>query len=156
MSSFVTRQCTRADCRLRFPVAADSPLGEHCPHCGGVTEIDVRYDSLDARVPVLRRHVEAVDPHLHRVLGLNALDVEAHRLQLVAERAVGLQHLAEQPFEHRPLRREGGHAECDSTAAAHCVSYITKGEAHRTEGRPNAVWRRPISQRNGRCRHADG
>jgi len=51
VSSFVTRQCTRADCRLRFPVAADSPLGEHCPHCGGTTAIDGRYESLDARVP---------------------------------------------------------------------------------------------------------
>jgi 23S rRNA (guanosine2251-2'-O)-methyltransferase len=51
VSSFVTRQCTRADCRLRFPVAADSPLGERCPHCGEPTVIDVRYASLDARAP---------------------------------------------------------------------------------------------------------
>jgi len=46
---FVTRQCTRADCRLRFPVAADTPLGERCPHCGEATEIDLAYDTHDAR-----------------------------------------------------------------------------------------------------------
>ena len=52
MSKFVTRQCTRADCRLRFPVAADSRLGDLCPHCGAETAVDLGYDSLDARVPV--------------------------------------------------------------------------------------------------------
>ena len=51
MSKFVTRQCTRADCRLRFPVAADSTLGDRCPHCGADTAVDLGYDSLDARVP---------------------------------------------------------------------------------------------------------
>ena len=51
MSKFVTRQCTRADCRLRFPVAADSTLGDRCPHCGTETAVDLGYDSLDARVP---------------------------------------------------------------------------------------------------------
>ncbi len=51
MSKFVTRQCTRADCRLRFPVAADSTLGDRCPHCGAETAVDLSYDSLDARVP---------------------------------------------------------------------------------------------------------
>lgn len=49
MSKFVTRQCTRADCRLRFPVAADTTLGERCPHCGEATVIDLAYDSHDAR-----------------------------------------------------------------------------------------------------------
>lgn len=68
MSSFVTRQCTRADCRLRFPVAADSPLGEHCPHCGGVTEIDVRYDSLDARVPATAAAARAAGPAVAALL----------------------------------------------------------------------------------------
>jgi len=51
VSKFVTRQCTRADCRLRFPVAADSTLGDRCPHCGADTAVDLGYDSLDARVP---------------------------------------------------------------------------------------------------------
>jgi 23S rRNA (guanosine2251-2'-O)-methyltransferase len=47
--AFVTRQCTRDDCRLRFPVAADSRLGDRCPHCGSDTAVDVAYDSHDAR-----------------------------------------------------------------------------------------------------------
>ncbi len=55
MSKFVTRQCTRADCRLRFPVAADSTLGDRCPHCGADTAVDLGYDSLDARVPAAAR-----------------------------------------------------------------------------------------------------
>lgn len=50
MPKFVTRQCTRVDCRLRFPVAADSSLGERCPHCGSETAVDVAYDSQDAHV----------------------------------------------------------------------------------------------------------
>lgn len=50
MSKFVTRQCTRADCRLRFPVAADTTLGERCPHCGEATLVDLAYDTHDARV----------------------------------------------------------------------------------------------------------
>ena len=49
MSKFVTRQCTRADCRLRFPVAADTTLGERCPHCGEATVVDLAYDTHDAR-----------------------------------------------------------------------------------------------------------
>lgn len=49
MTAFVTRQCTREDCRLRFPVAADSHLGDRCPHCGADTRVDVAYDSHDAR-----------------------------------------------------------------------------------------------------------
>ena len=68
MSSFVTRQCTRADCRLRFPVAADSPLGERCPHCGGETVIDVRYDSLDARVPETAAAARAAGPAVAALL----------------------------------------------------------------------------------------
>ena len=51
MPAFVTRQCPREDCRLRFPVAADSRLGDRCPHCGGETIVDVAYDSHDARDP---------------------------------------------------------------------------------------------------------
>jgi len=50
VSKFVTRQCTRADCRLRFPVAADTTLGERCPHCGEATVVDLAYDSHDARM----------------------------------------------------------------------------------------------------------
>jgi len=50
VSKFVTRQCTRADCRLRFPVAADTTLGERCPHCGEATLVDLAYDTHDARV----------------------------------------------------------------------------------------------------------
>lgn len=50
MPKFVTRQCTRADCRLRFPVAADTSLGERCPHCGEATVVDLAYDTHDARV----------------------------------------------------------------------------------------------------------
>lgn len=49
--AFVTRQCSREDCRLRFPVAADSHLGDRCPHCGAETTVDVAYDTFDARVP---------------------------------------------------------------------------------------------------------
>lgn len=68
MSSFVTRQCTRADCRLRFPVAADSSLGDRCPHCGAATEIDVRYDSLDARVPEAAASARAAGPAVAALL----------------------------------------------------------------------------------------
>jgi tRNA G18 (ribose-2'-O)-methylase SpoU len=46
---FVTRQCAREGCRLRFPVAADSHLGDRCPHCGAETVVDVAYDTFDAR-----------------------------------------------------------------------------------------------------------
>jgi 23S rRNA (guanosine2251-2'-O)-methyltransferase len=48
---FVTRQCTSETCRLRFPVAADSSLGDRCPHCGCETAVDVAYDSQDAHAP---------------------------------------------------------------------------------------------------------
>ena len=61
MSKFVTRQCTRADCRLRFPVAADSTLGDRCPHCGADTAVDLGYDSLDARVPAAGTRAPARD-----------------------------------------------------------------------------------------------
>ena len=61
MSKFVTRQCTRADCRLRFPVAADSTLGDRCPHCGADTAVDLGYDSLDARVPAAGTRTPARD-----------------------------------------------------------------------------------------------
>jgi len=47
--AFVTRQCSRDSCRLRFPVAADSRLGDRCPHCGADTIVDVAYDSHEAR-----------------------------------------------------------------------------------------------------------
>lgn len=49
MPAFVTRQCSGDACRLRFPVAADSRLGDRCPHCGADTIVDVAYDSHDAR-----------------------------------------------------------------------------------------------------------
>lgn len=49
MPAFVTRQCSADGCRLRFPVAADSRLGDRCPHCGADTIVDVAYDSHDAR-----------------------------------------------------------------------------------------------------------
>lgn len=49
MTAFVTRQCSRDSCRLRFPVAADSHLGDRCPHCGAETIVDVAYDSHEAR-----------------------------------------------------------------------------------------------------------
>ena len=68
MSSFVTRQCTRAGCRLRFPVAADSPLGERCPHCGAETVVDLRYDSLDARVPETAAAARAAGPAVAALL----------------------------------------------------------------------------------------
>ena len=51
MPRFVTRQCTRAGCGLRFPVAADSGLGERCPHCGEATTVDLAYDTHDAHAP---------------------------------------------------------------------------------------------------------
>lgn len=52
MTRFVSRQCTRPDCRLRFPVAVDSGLGEACPHCGGPTAPDPEgYLSHEARAP---------------------------------------------------------------------------------------------------------
>lgn len=54
MPAFVTRQCSREGCRLRFPVAADSRLGDLCPHCGSPTAVDVAYDSHDARDPGAR------------------------------------------------------------------------------------------------------
>jgi 23S rRNA (guanosine2251-2'-O)-methyltransferase len=47
--AFVTRQCSRDACRLRFPVAAESRLGDRCPHCGAETIVDVAYDSHEAR-----------------------------------------------------------------------------------------------------------
>ncbi|MCB9570297.1 MAG: RNA methyltransferase [Myxococcales bacterium] len=44
MSTFQTRRCTDPRCRLRFPVAAESALGDRCPHCGAATEaIDPAY-----------------------------------------------------------------------------------------------------------------
>lgn len=50
MTRFIARQCLRASCRLRFPVAADSALGEVCPHCGGPTAADPEpYESHEAR-----------------------------------------------------------------------------------------------------------
>ncbi len=49
MPAFVTRQCSRDACRLRFPVAAESRLGDRCPHCGAETIVDVAYDSHEAR-----------------------------------------------------------------------------------------------------------
>ena len=61
MPKFVTRQCTGADCRLRFPVAADSSLGERCPHCGAATAVDLAYDSLDARAPAAVTAVSGAD-----------------------------------------------------------------------------------------------
>src|SRR5690606_6869696 len=39
-------------CRLRFPVAEGSGLGESCPHCGGPTAADPEpYESHEARAP---------------------------------------------------------------------------------------------------------
>jgi len=37
---FQSRTCTSDDCGLRFPVDADSPLGERCPRCGLPTQRD--------------------------------------------------------------------------------------------------------------------
>lgn len=59
MPKFVTRQCTRADCRLRFPVAADTTLGERCPHCGEATVVDLAYDTHDAHAP---EEAQAAEP----------------------------------------------------------------------------------------------
>lgn len=51
MTRFIARQCERASCRLRFPVAAGTALGEACPHCGGPTTVDPEpYESHEARV----------------------------------------------------------------------------------------------------------
>lgn len=36
--SFQFRQCTNESCRFRFPVSADSVLGENCPRCGRLTQ----------------------------------------------------------------------------------------------------------------------
>lgn len=52
VSRFQTRRCTDPPCSLRFPVAADSSLGDRCPHCGGPTErLGDTYDTDDARDP---------------------------------------------------------------------------------------------------------
>jgi 23S rRNA (guanosine2251-2'-O)-methyltransferase len=70
VSKFVTRQCTRADCRLRFPVAADTSLGERCPHCGEATVVDLAYDTHDARVTAEAElgEVEATGPVVEALL----------------------------------------------------------------------------------------
>ncbi|HRI06920.1 MAG TPA: TrmH family RNA methyltransferase [Nannocystaceae bacterium] len=50
MSRFQTRRCSAPGCSLRFPVAADSSLGDRCPHCGAATEaVDAVYDTAGAR-----------------------------------------------------------------------------------------------------------
>lgn len=52
MTRFVARQCVAPGCRLRFPVALGSGLGEACPHCGAPTEADPEpYHSEEARSP---------------------------------------------------------------------------------------------------------
>jgi 23S rRNA (guanosine2251-2'-O)-methyltransferase len=33
------RQCTRPECRFRFPVSLADRLGDVCPHCGGATAV---------------------------------------------------------------------------------------------------------------------
>lgn len=54
MPNFIARQCRAATCRLRFPVALGSGLGEACPHCGGPTDADPHgYDSHEVREPAL-------------------------------------------------------------------------------------------------------
>ncbi|MCA9718746.1 MAG: hypothetical protein H6713_03595 [Myxococcales bacterium] len=40
MTRYQTRLCSDASCGLRFPVAAGSPLGAACPHCGAPTGFD--------------------------------------------------------------------------------------------------------------------
>lgn len=50
VSRFQTRHCTAPACGLRFPVAADSSLGDRCPHCGAATAgVDAVYDTAGAR-----------------------------------------------------------------------------------------------------------
>jgi tRNA G18 (ribose-2'-O)-methylase SpoU len=52
VARFQTRQCSEPGCRLRFPVAADSALGDRCPHCGAATErTGATYDTAGARDP---------------------------------------------------------------------------------------------------------
>ncbi len=52
VSRFQTRLCTNAACGLRFPVAAGSPLGAQCPHCGAATGfVDDSYSTSEAREP---------------------------------------------------------------------------------------------------------
>jgi len=43
MQPYHIRQCTHADCRFRFPVAANDRRGDFCPHCG--------HDTIVAAVP---------------------------------------------------------------------------------------------------------
>lgn len=64
VTRFIARQCERASCRLRFPVAEGSPLGESCPHCGGPTAVDPEpYETHEARAPA-----QANGPRVHALL----------------------------------------------------------------------------------------
>lgn len=50
MSRFQTRQCTDLSCRLRFPIAAGSTLGDRCPHCDAKTQtVDLTYSTDSAK-----------------------------------------------------------------------------------------------------------
>ncbi len=54
MPAFIARQCRAPACRLRFPVALGSGLGDACPHCGGPTDPDAEgYDTHEVREQAL-------------------------------------------------------------------------------------------------------
>ena len=68
---FQTRRCTAPACGLRFPVAADSPLGDRCPHCGGATaRVDELYDTAGAERPAAAPGGPALEVLLDNVRSL--------------------------------------------------------------------------------------
>ncbi|HFE47591.1 MAG TPA: hypothetical protein ENJ18_19235, partial [Nannocystis exedens] len=89
MSRFQTRRCTDPSCRLRFPVAADSTLGDRCPHCNAETQrIDPAYVTDDAKDPSDRPPGPALEVLLDNIRSLRNVGAI-----LRSADGVGVQHV---------------------------------------------------------------
>lgn len=158
MTRFVARQCVASACRLRFPVAAGSGLGEACPHCGGPTEADRElYESHEARevatAAILGPPVEALLDNVRSLKNVGSMFRTADGAGLRRMHLAGFTPTPEHPAMAKTalgaertvpwtLHRDGAAAAAELADAGHRLWAL--------EGGPRATpWFAALAEREG-------